>query len=1579
MTRFRTTEKSSACGQRDAASLVGTWLLLLATLLLVGAVAAQETPGDEEPVDPQTSSSEEEPGEPEPTDFDDPLTITVPVLLEGGSTGEQLEIVIHRWTGVLPPFSEEGRVPAQDDEAVEAEPQHFVVSVAEQPIFIKNISWIDGPELVYEPGESSKTVTLVFDTAAEGESGLPEEEAELVLHVEARDETVEPNPREVVVPLLFKRALVPGESTVTVCALRGDAPDDFPIEEAFQYCDPDRVPVLRYDRIVVFFTPARDLREPIGEAQYFAMQILGPHGDRVGGATFWNEGSVEEPVLSMPFTVEGSPGRFAVPLELWDLRDDPDPTRASKGPGTYTVQTAGVRVEGGSAVFGQGEGSPVIDGEWQDDGTFEIGDREFEFKTFVTELAGVLDFPYNPSLRLGKVTYGEPQVDGTRVVIDLSAEWRWHAKEAERASSRLLFEFPERLLPGFETAGDMTASLERLAGGEGDDAFVFTAGVHDPVATTTRPPRRALAGSEAPIWTATRKDEIGRRHDTADGSRCDGEWIWTQGEPSSYDRRELTSGSCTFSFLGIRTARDAWGEPARDLASHLHDPESLLVIPVFYAVRGKTGADLGVKGYAIYGVAQEPYDGPPPAEKPEGGIGPAAPPVLKLTQIVGDETGEGSEYVAGNPGITGRSESRFLDGSPNISLTESARLVGLPLEIRLGEKFTVGADAVRSVAFGPDVECAIVDGASARLTTSTLGGEFSAVGAAGRSRCSPDDGDASRFFGDPRPDGGGSASMALELTPVRGHERSLTEVDFLYRAAAATPGDVEGPGEQEGVLFTWDYARQTTPDGYLVPDAGSTTSSRLWVRVSSNVAGSVTAYYEPVESPDDGLASVPPYEHPVIASTTPPAGRPPGEEDVPPVPVGEPEVVATADADQELVPPGATGVRDGFDPDDPNTWDPDKDPDVANHIRTWLRVAEPPESAVPGVDFDYDELGRKIGGGGATGRVISRHDSVDYNTGATPEATVWAELRSLLDSIDHCTLEEYVVAKVQGGSIDHCRGRYGAVRDLGGVPLAEAKAEVQGGGFQVRLAPGSPAPSPELDGAVEGQDPPPSQYLRRGQTLRLTVYSPYVAEVTVPDLVGLSRSEAKGRLEDDGLLVVLRPGAPARSPAESDTIENQEPEAGTVLEPGAEVAIWVRPAFVAAATIPDLVGLSTGEARAALAEVGIDGILIDLRPGSPAPSPALAGRVEAQEPAAGWTVEPGTRVRLTVHSGFVDLRTVPSVIGLSSGEAKRRLAALGLEVRLAPGTPAPSPNAEGTVQSQSPNQGSSVSTDSVVTLTIHSPWVPPPTAVPPPPTAVPPPVFPTVVTGAGGGELPLPDLRCPDFVTLSFSRDLCIYDPSLRPPAGARLPLDRQRSGHEEGSSREWGTYVFRCYYSFGNHYTEFISIWWSHSGSPRSQYSGCGGREGERFGGTYGFFSPTHIVEAKLNGNCFDAREYEAVARSLIRQTEPFAKSCTGAVVQPPAPMPPTPTNTPVPPPAVPPACPGPGAPAIYTLFDPPPYAGRSTVCRDGSGKMWINISNNVYPVTGIQQGSKDPNSECWWGSTVVIPGRTLGGTLCR
>lgn len=1218
---------------------------------------------------PAAAQDAQERREAGPPSWEEALPMPEAVPLEGDQKDLRLELVVHRWSDRGP----------QDEGG-----QRFEVSVAEQPAFVRNVRWEGGPQLDFAPGEHSKTVILVFDTAAERATGEDREEARIVLRVEARHEAVSPPEREVAIPLRFSRAAAPGAATVAVCALRGDAPEDLPVERAFEHCDPERAPVLWSDRIVVFFTPARDLREPIGERQFFNWRILGPNGARVAGGEFRDRGAAGAPELTMPFAVEGSPGRFAVPVELWNPRDDPDPARARAGPGRYTVQTVSVRMEG-SAVFGQGEATPYVDGEWQDEGSFEVAAVRLVFAGFVAE--EVSELPLPGGAYSGTLTIDPPEVSGSSATVEMRARWRTRPdKPEQRAASRLRLDFPPELQPEYLKVGRLDARLEILEASGASFPLFFTAGVHRLVTTTTAPPDRNLVEGDAipAFWAPLEHEPEG----------CTGGyWVWTQWQGNPFYNREPTEGRCTVRLElsgGDRRAR--FGDPERELAGHLHDPATLWVIPVFYSLTDdrhpwSSGQKLNLRsyGYAIY--ASRPYTGPGPAGRPAGGEG-------------------GPEVVE---------------------------------------------DTVGPIAEEADVAAGV---------------------AAGQER-----------------------------------------------------GEGVGAGGGAGT----------------VPDLDA------------------------------------------VAAVSPATGR--------------------VDASR------------------PGSLDPDRQPEVANLVREWLSVAEPPENAVPGVSFRYDELGRKIGGGGVTGRAISSHGSVDYGAGASSEARVWSALRTGLDSIDHCTLEEYVVARLGERSVAPCRGRYGAVRDLGGARLVEARAEVQAAGFEVALAPGSPAPTPEAEATVERQEPPAWQHLRRGQSLTLVVHAPYVAPaITAPDLVGLSRPEAKRRLEDEGLVTALRPGSPAERPADSDTVEAQDPVAGTRLEAGARVAIWVRSPFVATTTIPDLVGLSIREARAALAAAGVDAASIELVPGAPAPSPTLAGAVEAQEPAPGVTVAPGRRVTLKVHSGFVDLRAVPALVGLSLGEAKQRLASQELAVALAPGSPASVPGEEGRVQAQSVAAGSSVSAGAVVTLSVYGPYVAPP--------AVPAPVRETTV-----GEQP--SLQCPQRLMKQVVGGTFNYCPdmwwSLAPTSG-RITGNR------------WGS-QFSCSYHVpdpppgrGGQYCKepdtFIRVHWIAADATDVDPSGHENfckpdhlvdpnvDNAERFRrgedpilgpAHWDLYSRTRKVRVRLYHVGWDERMGLDLGRKMIQEVEPFALPC-GQDGRPPLPPAPTPVET---------------EPVVGFVF--PPYGGLVQGYRQG------------------------------------------------
>jgi beta-lactam-binding protein with PASTA domain len=94
-------------------------------------------------------------------------------------------------------------------------------------------------------------------------------------------------------------------------------------------------------------------------------------------------------------------------------------------------------------------------------------------------------------------------------------------------------------------------------------------------------------------------------------------------------------------------------------------------------------------------------------------------------------------------------------------------------------------------------------------------------------------------------------------------------------------------------------------------------------------------------------------------------------------------------------------------------------------------------------------------------------------------------------------------------------------------------------------------------------------------------------------------------------------------------------------------------------TVPDLTGLQRVAAERALGRIGLE-----MEVGEPIPNPRMArGRILVQEPLPGEEVPRGSTVRVVASDG-PELRTVPSVRGLSREEAVGLLERHGFAVRV---------------------------------------------------------------------------------------------------------------------------------------------------------------------------------------------------------------------------------------------------------------------------------------------------------------------------
>jgi len=160
-------------------------------------------------------------------------------------------------------------------------------------------------------------------------------------------------------------------------------------------------------------------------------------------------------------------------------------------------------------------------------------------------------------------------------------------------------------------------------------------------------------------------------------------------------------------------------------------------------------------------------------------------------------------------------------------------------------------------------------------------------------------------------------------------------------------------------------------------------------------------------------------------------------------------------------------------------------------------------------------------------------------------------------------------------------------------------------------------------GTVLSQDPPDGTMVKQNFTVRLVI-SKGPQMVVVPNVVGQTAAQAELALTNAGFYVSVQEDFSDQWAA--GTVMSQDPSGGK-LESGQTVTIVVSKGAQAFA-MPDLVGLTIGDAREQMASMGlVEGTVV------PQPSTAPAGTVLSTDPAAGAPISAGQRVNLIISSG----------------------------------------------------------------------------------------------------------------------------------------------------------------------------------------------------------------------------------------------------------------------------------------------------------------------------------------------------------
>lgn len=198
------------------------------------------------------------------------------------------------------------------------------------------------------------------------------------------------------------------------------------------------------------------------------------------------------------------------------------------------------------------------------------------------------------------------------------------------------------------------------------------------------------------------------------------------------------------------------------------------------------------------------------------------------------------------------------------------------------------------------------------------------------------------------------------------------------------------------------------------------------------------------------------------------------------------------------------------------------------------------------------------------------------------------------------------------------RSTSATVPSVQGLALDAAVTRVQDDGFKADI---TSEPNPAAQGTVFRQSPAAGAKQDKGSTVQLFSSNGPV-EVTVPNAVGVSETEARDRLAAQGLEVKV---VQVFSSTTSGDVVAQAPPAGSRVANRSAVRLNVSKGSELV-SVPSVVGTSQSDAAAQLVAAGLKPNIVQV------PAQDVAGTVVAQHPAGGQARR-GSIVRLNVSKG----------------------------------------------------------------------------------------------------------------------------------------------------------------------------------------------------------------------------------------------------------------------------------------------------------------------------------------------------------
>jgi eukaryotic-like serine/threonine-protein kinase len=256
---------------------------------------------------------------------------------------------------------------------------------------------------------------------------------------------------------------------------------------------------------------------------------------------------------------------------------------------------------------------------------------------------------------------------------------------------------------------------------------------------------------------------------------------------------------------------------------------------------------------------------------------------------------------------------------------------------------------------------------------------------------------------------------------------------------------------------------------------------------------------------------------------------------------------------------------------------------------------------------------------------------------------------------------------------------------LVGADQANAEAKLRQEGFRVDTVQKTAEQPP---GQVIGQDPTGGTKAKKGSTVTLTV-SAGPQQVSVPQVVGLTVSSARGRLQKAGLDASEREEN-SDTVAQGRVISVSPPE-GQKVDKGSSVTLVVS-SGKPQVEVPDVVGKSFDEAQSTLQAAGFKVTRADKE------SDKSPGTVLSQNPKSGGRIDSGSTIALTVAKEPSQV-PVPDVTGEDAPAAIAALSGQGFVIDQQ-SKDVPTPDGDGVVLEQSPAGGKKAKKGSKVTIVV---------------------------------------------------------------------------------------------------------------------------------------------------------------------------------------------------------------------------------------------------------------------------------------